>query len=70
VAVHALSLPDFDVIEQIRLESATLPEVVVQRDENLAGKADKRWVIIDSIVTYDDRVFLSVSSVSWAMVLE
>jgi hypothetical protein len=68
--VHALSLPEFDLFDQFRQESVSLPEMVSKRAEIDAGRLDKAWSIIDGIVVHKGRIFLAAMSTLWGSVLE
>jgi hypothetical protein len=58
------------MFDQFRREVATLLEVVTKRATIEADTADKGWSIVDSVVLFQGRVFMSSSSSHWAQVLE
>lgn len=61
-AVLAISAPRFDYIAQLRQEQAGHSTVVALKDELTAGLRGTPWAIVDGLLTYDGRIF--VSSVS------
>jgi hypothetical protein len=70
ISVHSLSLPEFELMDQFRQESLSLPEIAAKRAKIEAGKADKAWAIVDGIVVHDGHVFLPSSSALWPVVVE
>jgi hypothetical protein len=48
--VHALSIPDFALIDEFRVEAATLPEVIAKRAEIDAGTTGPEWAVVDGLV--------------------
>jgi hypothetical protein len=48
--VHALSIPDFALIDEFRVEAATLPEVIAKRGEIDAGTTGLEWAVVDGLV--------------------
>jgi hypothetical protein len=69
-AVLTLSLPNFDFFDQLRLEAATLPEVVTRRTEISAGTTGPKWAIVDDMVVHGKHLFVPVTSTVWLLLLE
>jgi hypothetical protein len=66
--VHALSMPDFTLIDGFHVEAATLPEVITKCTEIDAGTAGPEWVVVDDLVVRRSHLFLPASA--WPLVLE
>jgi hypothetical protein len=71
--VHALSIPNFDLFDQFRHETATVSEIVAKRQEIESGAADPAWAIVDGMVVCHDRLFIRpggrclTTPMAWAM---
>jgi hypothetical protein len=61
-AVHALSIPTFDLFEQFRMEAETLPEVVNKRKAIEAGTTGPGWSLVDGMVVHGGRLFMPPSA--------
>jgi hypothetical protein len=68
--LQTLSIPTFEMFDQFRCEAATLPEIMAKRVDILVGKDAKGWTITNDVVLFQDRIFLSVTSTHWTIVLE
>jgi hypothetical protein len=68
--LHALSVPTFELFDQLRREAATLPKIVAKRTDILAGTVAEGWSIADDVVLFQGCIFLPASSIHWALVLE
>jgi hypothetical protein len=67
--VCALSLPTFELYDQLHLESTTLPTLGHKREQIAMGTAGPNWMIVDDIVLYKGCNFLLDTSASWAPIL-
>jgi hypothetical protein len=70
VTVHSLSIPNFALLDEFRVEAAALPEVIAKRAELAAGTAGPDWALVDDLVVRCGRLFLPVFASVWPMVLE
>jgi hypothetical protein len=70
VTSDALSLPEFELMDQFCQVSLSLPEILTKRAEIAVGMADKAWSLVDSIVIHNGRIFLPPSSALWPVVVE
>jgi hypothetical protein len=70
VVVHTLSIPNFALLDEFRMEAATLPEVIAKRAELAAGTTGPDWALVDDLVVHCDRLILPASASVWPMVLE
>jgi hypothetical protein len=70
VTVHSLSIHNFALLDEFRVEAAALPEVIAKRAELTAGTASPDWALVDDLVVRRDRLFLPTSASVWPMVLE
>jgi hypothetical protein len=69
-AVHALSVPNFALIGEFRVEAATLPEVIAKHVKIDAGTVGLEWPLVDDLVVRCGRLFLPASVSAWPLVLE
>jgi hypothetical protein len=70
VAVHTLSIPNFALLDEFRVEADSLPEVIAKRAELADSTAGPDWALVDDLVVRRDRIFLPASTSVWPMVLE
>jgi hypothetical protein len=70
ITVHALSLPEFELMDQFCKESLSLPDIIAKQEEIETGKADKAWSLVDGIVVHNGHIFLPPSSALWPVVVE
>jgi hypothetical protein len=70
VAVHTLSIPNFALLDEFRVEATSLPEVIAKRVELADGTAGPDWALVDDLVVQRGRIFLPASASVWPMVLE
>jgi hypothetical protein len=64
-----LSLPAFELYDQLRQESTTLPALIDKLEHIAAGTTGPNWSVIDNIVLYKGRIFLPNTLASWAPLL-
>jgi hypothetical protein len=69
LTVCALSLPAFELYDQLCQEVTTLLALITKRGQIVAGTAGPNWMVVDDIVLYKGRIFLSDTSASWAPIL-
>jgi hypothetical protein len=69
-AVFALSLPGFELYDQLRGEAATLQDFIDKRATIVARTAGPGWSIINGVITFKGRIFLAQSSSAWAAVFQ
>jgi hypothetical protein len=69
-AVSVISVPNFELFDQLCKEAITFQEIASKREEIAAGKAEKKWLIVDGLVVHDSRVFMPVTSTLWSTMLE
>jgi hypothetical protein len=67
--VFALSLPSFDLNDQLRSEMTSLPAFVDKHTEIARGTAGPSWSIVDDIILYKGRIFSPPSSSHYAAIL-
>jgi hypothetical protein len=48
--VHALSIPNFALIDEFCVEAATLPEVIAKCAELATGIGGPEWALVDDLV--------------------
>jgi hypothetical protein len=48
--VHALSIPNFALIDEFFVEAATLPEVIAKCAELATGMGGPEWALVDDLV--------------------
>jgi hypothetical protein len=70
VAVHTLSIPNFALLDEFRVEAAALPEMIAKHAELAAGTTGPDWALVDDLVVWRRRLFLPTSASVWPMVLE
>jgi hypothetical protein len=70
VAVHTLSIPNFALLDEFRVEAASLPEVIAKRAKLVDGTTGPDWALVDDLVVRRGRIFLPASASVWPMVLE
>jgi hypothetical protein len=68
--VHALSIPNFELLDQFCYEADELLEIVAKKTEIAVGLVGLEWVPIDDMVVCHDRLFLPASAMAWPQVLE
>jgi len=66
----AISRPEFELFDDFRQESLSLPEVVSKRQEIMAGTAGKEWSVVDNFVLHQGKIFVPDSSTFWPQLLE
>jgi hypothetical protein len=69
ISVCAMSLLVFELYDQLRQESTTLPAFVNKCAQIAAGATGSYWTIVDNIILYKGCIFLPESSASWAPLL-
>lgn len=69
VLAYALSLPDFELYAQFRLEAASLPEIITKRAEIEGGTAAASWSLVDDLVLFQGRIFVPSSCSLWPQIL-
>jgi hypothetical protein len=67
--VVALSVPGFELYDQLRSEATSLPVFIDKRAAIAASTADLGWSIIDDVILFKDRIFLPSDSGCWLVVL-
>jgi hypothetical protein len=70
VTVHSLSIPNFALLDEFRVEAAALPEVIAKRAELTAGTAGPDWALVDDLVVRRSSLFLPASASVRPTVLE
>jgi hypothetical protein len=68
--VFALSLPSFDLYDQLCSEMTSLPAFVDKRVEIAGGTTGLGWSIIDDVILYKGHIFLPPSSSHYAAILQ
>jgi hypothetical protein len=68
--VHALSLPNFALLDEFYVEAATLPEMIAKCAELTADTAGPEWALVDNLVIRCGHLFLPASASIWPLVLE
>jgi hypothetical protein len=68
-AVHAPSIPTFDLFDQFRMEAETLPKVVNERKAIEVDTAGPGWSLVDGMVVHGGRLFMPSSASAWPQVL-
>jgi len=68
-SVFGLSVPRFDIIDDLRQAAATDSALVALRDQILAGELGDPWKFVDGVVTYNCRLYLPPSSDLLGMVI-
>jgi hypothetical protein len=67
--VVALSVPGFELYDQLRSEATSLPVFIDKRAAIAASTADLGWSIIDDVILFKDCIFLPSDSGCWLVVL-
>jgi len=70
VRLHSISRPEFELFEEFRRESASLPEALSKRQEISVGSAGEGWSEVDGFVLYQGKIFLLDSSAFWPQLLD
>jgi hypothetical protein len=63
--VHALSIPNFELLDQFYHEADTLPEIIAKKEDIAARSTRPEWAIADDMVFHHDRLFLPTSATAW-----
>jgi hypothetical protein len=58
------------LIDEFRVEAATLPEMIAKRAELVVGTAGPEWALVDDLVVRHSRLSLPASASAWPLVLE
>jgi hypothetical protein len=66
--VHAVSIPDFELLDQFRREAESLLETIAKKEEIVAGSTGPEWALIDNLVVCRDCLFLPSSATTWPQV--
>jgi hypothetical protein len=58
------------LIDEFRVEAATLPEMIAKHAELVVGTAGPEWALVDDLVVRHGRLSLPASASVWPLVLE
>jgi hypothetical protein len=62
VVVYTMSIPNFALLDEFRVEAAALPEVIAKHAELANGTAGPDWARVDDLVVRHGRIFLLASA--------
>jgi hypothetical protein len=65
-AVHALSIHNFALLDEFRVEAASLLKIVAKHTEIEAGMAGSEWALVDGMVVHKGRLFISATATAWS----
>jgi hypothetical protein len=68
--VHALSIPNIELLDQFHLEADVLPDIVAKKEEIAARSTGPKWALVDNMVVRCDRLFLPSGATGRPQVLE
>jgi hypothetical protein len=60
--VFALSLPGFELYDQLRSEAVSLLAFIDKRTEIVSGTTGPSWSIVNDVITFKGRILLPLSS--------
>lgn len=69
LTVHALSVPEFSLFDDLRTELAAHPLAQELRDQLAAGTAPAGWAEVEGLLLFNGKVFLPDDSVQWQQLL-
>jgi hypothetical protein len=56
VVIYTLSIPNFALLDEFRMEAAALPEVIAKRAELANGTTGPDWALVDDLVVRRGRI--------------
>jgi hypothetical protein len=68
-SVLLLSTPAFQFFDDFRKETASHPDVIKIKQQIEQGTALPIWSVVDDLVLYKGRIFVSSSSEFWPQIL-
>jgi hypothetical protein len=68
--VHAMSVPNFALLDDFHMEVASLPEIVAKHTKIEAGSTGLEWALLDGMVVHKGCLFLPATATAWPQVLE
>jgi hypothetical protein len=68
--IHAMSIHNFNLLDEFHVEAEHLQDVIAKRAEITVDMAEPEWAIVDSLVVCWGRLFLPATTSAWPQVLE
>jgi hypothetical protein len=68
-AIHAISSPTFELFDKLRDEIQHSTEAAVVCSRMAEGKAEKGWSLVDDLVLFRGKNFISEESMLWPELL-
>jgi hypothetical protein len=70
IVVYTLSIPNFALLDEFRVEAAALPKVIAKQTELANGTTGPDWALVDDLVVRRGHIFLPASASVWPLVFE